>query len=65
MFRVTNPLIQAAQIKPQLNRPDNWVKYNQNLNDILAIANLWKILTKDKAQFRDTVFENYATWEDN
>ena len=64
MCRVTNALTQAAQIKPQLNGPDDWVEWNRKLNGTLAIANLWKVLTGDKAQPADTD-ESYATWEDN
>ncbi len=40
MSRVTNALAQAAQIKPQLNGPDDWVEWNRKLNGTLAIANL-------------------------
>lgn len=61
MSRVTNALTQAAQIKPQLNGPDDWVEWNRKLNGTLAIANLWKVLTGDKAPPADTDFENYAT----
>lgn len=64
MSRITNALTQAAQIKPQLNGPDDWVEWNRKLNGTLAIANLWKVLTGDKAQPADTD-ESYATWEDN
>lgn len=61
MSHVTNALTQTAQIKPQLNKPNNWIEWNQKLNNILAIINLWKVLIKDKALSVDTDFENYAT----
>ena len=64
MSQVTNTLTQAAQIKLQLNKADDWVKWNQKLNGILAIAKLWKVLTGEKSPpvERD---KSFATWEDN
>lgn len=56
----------AAQIKPQLDGPDDWVEWNRKLNGTLAIANLWKVLTRNKALLTDTDVESYATfWGDN
>ena len=65
MSRVSNALPQAAQIKSQLNGPDNWVEWNRNLNSILAIANLWKVLTVDKSPSSDADDETYIICEDN
>ena len=35
------------------------------MNGTLAIANLWKVLTGDKASSSDADNETYAIWEDN
>ncbi len=39
MSRVTNAFAftQTAQIKPELNWPGDWVKWNRRLNDFQAI----------------------------
>lgn len=48
MFRVSSALTQAAQIKPELNGPDDWVKWNQNFNGTLVISNLWRLFISKK-----------------
>ena len=65
MSRVSNVLAQAVEIKPQLNGTDDWVELNWKLNSILAIANLWKVFTRDKAPSSDADDETYVFWEDN
>lgn len=65
MFWVTNALTQAAQIKLQLNKPDDWVKWNWKLNGTLAIANLWKVLIGDKVPLVDIDDDSYVISEDN
>ena len=64
MSQVINALTQATQIKPQLNGPDDWVEWNRKLNSTLAIANLWKVLIRDKDPPANTD-DSYATWKDN